>query len=311
MPFKRKWTRVARLASALACIAAICGSRTFAQTLEPRAYSNSPVGLNFLVAGYDYGKGEVGFDPSIPLTDAHITLNVEVFDYTRSFDAWGNSAKYDIVLPVVKLDGTALFDGEPRSRQANGLGDPLFKVAVNLYGSPAMSLPEFKDYHQDLIVGASLRVSAPLGQYDSTKLVNIGSNRWSFKPEIAFSQAEGPWTFDWYTGVTFYTENDDFFNGGTSKQDPLLSTQAHVMRAFSHGIWAALDATYYWGGRSTINGRLTDSLQANSRFGATLALPISRSMSIKLNAAAGTSARTGNNFNDVAIAWQYRWGAGL
>ena len=112
-------------------------------------------------------------------------------------------------------------------------------------------------------------------------------------------------------GANFYTTNNDFFNGGTIKQDPLYSLQAHVMRSFPHGIWVALDGTYYWGARTTVNDRQTDSLQANSRFGITIALPISVRQSIKLYSAAGTSSRTRNNFDNTGIAWQYRWGDGL
>lgn len=198
------------MAAAIGCLATIFGSRGWGQSLEPRSYSNTPVGLNFLLVGYDYGEGEVSFDPAVPLTDAHINLNTEVVAFNRSFDAWGDSAKYTIVLPVVDLDGSALFAGEPKSRQVTGIADPQFKVAVNLYGSPALSLPEFRNYHQDLIVGTSLQITAPLGQYNSSKLINIGSDRWSFKPELGLSKAVGPWTFDWYNSATFYTEKQQF-----------------------------------------------------------------------------------------------------
>jgi hypothetical protein len=87
--------------------------------------------------------------------------------------------------------------------------------------------------------------------------------------------------------------------------------QAHVVRNFPRGVWAAADATYYWGARTTINGRQTDTLQANSRFGLTVALPLNRRNSIKLYGGTGVSSRTHANFNDAGVAWQYRWGAGL
>jgi len=286
-----------------------CGAR--AQSMEPRAYSNTPVGLNFLLAGYDYGDGEVGFDPSLPITGAHLHTDTELIGFGHTLSLFGDAAKIDVALPLVSLGGSALVAGHPRERDIAGLGDPLFKFALNFIGAPAMSLKEFQDYHQDLIVGASLKVTAPYGQYDPTRVVNIGSNRWSFKPELGLSKALDPWTLDFYTGVTFYTAKNDFVNGGTVQQDDILSAQAHVMRSFSHGIWVALDATYYWGGRTTVNGVRTATLQANSRFGATVALPITHRQSIKLYTAVGTSARTASNFNDSGIFWQYRFGAGL
>lgn len=303
--------RVRATAAALLAATSVWASAAHAQSMEPRAYSNTPVGINFLLAGYDYGEGEVGFDPSVPITDAHLHTDTEIFAYGHTLSLWGDAAKIDVALPLVSLAGNALVAGQPRERDIAGLGDPIFKFALNFIGAPALSLKQFQDYHQDLIVGASLKITAPYGQYDSTRLVNIGSNRWSFKPELGISKAMDPWTFDLYTGVTFYTANNDFLNGGTVRQDDIFSAQAHVMRSFSHGIWVALDATYYWGGRTTVNDHRTDTLQANSRFGATVALPISRHQSLKLYTAAGTSTRTHSNFNDSGIFWQYRWGAGL
>ena len=151
----------------------------------------------------------------------------------------------------------------------------------------------------------------PWGQYDDTRLVNIGTNRWSYKPELGASKALGSWICDIYAGATFYTENNQFLETGTVQQDPIYSVQGHVVRNFALGVWAAADATYYWGGRTTVNGRRTDTLQANSRFGLTVALPLNRHNSIKVYGGTGISSRTHSNFNDVGLAWQYRWGAGL
>ena len=299
------------LAPAILCAFAVCPSHAWAQSMEPRAYSNTPVGLNFLLVGYDYGEGEAGFDPSVPITDAHLHTDTEFIGFGHTLGVWGDSAKLDVALPVVSLGGTALLGGRLRERDISGLGDPVFKFAINFFGAPALSLKEFQDYHQDLIVGAGLKVTAPFGQYDPTKLVNIGTNRWSFKPELAVSKALGPWTCELSTGVTFYTENNDLLNGGTLQQDPIYSAQGHVMYSFPHNIWLALDGTFYWGGRTTVNGMRSDTLQANSRFGTTLALPLTRRQSIKLYAAHGTSSRTHSNFSDAGIFWQYRFGAGF
>ena len=103
------------------------------------------------------------------------------------------------------LSGSASYRGDAVEREVDGFADPLFRLSVNFYGAPALTLPEFKSYEQDLIVGASLQVSVPAGQYDSTKLVNIGTNRWSFKPEIGASKALGPWTLELKAGATLFT----------------------------------------------------------------------------------------------------------
>ena len=192
-----------------------------------------------------------------------------------------------------------------------GFADPRFHFSLNLYGAPALSLPEFANYKQDIIIGASLRVAAPLGQYDSSKLVNIGTNRWSIKPELGISKALGPLTLDLAAGVTFYTDNDDFFGGHTREQASVYSVQGHLIYNFGRGVWGALDGTYYTGGRTTLDGREGNDLLESSRLGLTLSLLVSIHNSVKLYASTGVSTRTGSDFDAVGIAWQYRWGGGL
>ena len=281
------------------------------QDLEPRTYSNIPVGLNFLIAGYGYSVGGVVTDPSFPLEDGDVQIHSTVLAYARAVDVWGTSGKFDVVLPFAWVSGTATFRGQPRAREVSGLADPRFRFSVNLYGAPALSLQEFADYEQDLIIGASLQVSAPLGQYDSSKLLNIGTNRWSIKPEVGVSKALGPLTLELDAGVTFYTNNDDFLNGMTLEQDPIYAVQGHLIYNVGAGVWGALDATYYTGGRTTVDGVKGDTLQENTRLGLTVALPVNRYNSIKLYASTGVFARTGSNFNTGGIVWQFRWGGGL
>ena len=216
-----------------------------------------------------------------------------------------------MVLPYAWLSGSADVAGQPREREVSGFGDPRFRFSVNFYGAPALSLQEFAGYRQDLILGASLQVSAPLGQYDAEKLVNIGTNRWSIKPELGLSKAFGPLTLELAAGVSMYTDNHDFFGGKTRAQDPIYSLQGHVLYNLRSGIWAALDGTYYTGGRTTIDGVEGNDLQKNTRLGATVALPVNRHHSVKLYASTGVSTRTGSDFDAVGIAWQYRWGGGL
>ena len=282
-----------------------------AQEIEPRAYSNAPIGVNFLIAGYAYTEGAVPFDASLPIKNANLKTSSAVLAYARVLELWGQSAKFDAIVPYTWLSGSAEAAGEAVERNVAGFADPRFRLSVNLYGAPALTLKEFKDYEQDLIVGASLQVSVPSGQYDESKLVNIGTNRWSFKPEVGVSQALGPWTLEAQAAATFFTDNDDFFRGNTRSQDPLYSLQGHVIYGFRSGIWASFDVTYFNGGRTTINGKLNEDLQQNWRVGGTLAFPVDVHNSIKLYASSGVSARTDNNYDLIGIAWQYRWGAGL
>ena len=292
---------VAWLAAALSCEA---------QELEPRAFANTPVGMNFLILGYGYTQGDVTVDASAPIEDAKLTAHSAVLGYAHAFGVWGRSAKLDVVLPYAWVSGSAEVAGQRRDRYVHGLGDPRVRVSALLYGGPALTLAEFEDYQPDFIVGASLAVTLPVGQYDQDKIVNIGTNRWSFKPELGISKTFGPLTLELATSVTFYTDNNDFLGGGTLEKDPLYAVQGHAIYHTRFGLWAAVDVTYYTGGTTTVNGERGERPE-NLRVGATLALPIGRHHSVKLYGSTGAIARVGGDFTTVGVAWQFRWGGGL
>ena len=180
----------------VACTFVAGWSAACAQDIEPRAYSNAPVGANFLIAGYAYTQGGVAFDTALPVKNPQLKTSSAVFAYARVVNLWGKSGKLSAIVPYTWLSGSADYAGQTVQRQVDGLADSRFRLSVNLYGAPALRLKEFVDYKQDLIIGASLQVSAPTGQYDDSRLVNIGTNRWSFKPEVGVSKTLGPWTLE-------------------------------------------------------------------------------------------------------------------
>ncbi|MCI0667018.1 MAG: transporter, partial [Methylococcaceae bacterium] len=274
-------------------------------------YANTPVGMNFVIAGYSYTAGGVATDPALPIENTEVEVHSGLLAYARSLDVFGKSAKFNVVLPYARAVGSATALGAFRERTVSGFADPRFHFSVNFYGAPALSLEDFAHYRQDTIAGASLEVTAPGGQYDSDKLLNLGTNRWSIKPEAGISKALGPVILELDGGVRFYTDNDNFLNGKTREQAPIYSVQGHIIYSFGYGIWAAVDGTYYTGGRTTIDGIKGNNLQQNSRLGATLALPVNRYNSVKLFFSTGVSARTGSNFDTAGIAWQTRFGGGL
>ena len=289
----------------------LCAATAAAQDLEPRSYANTPIGMNFAIAGYAYSSGEVTADSSVPLEDGRVRINYAALAYARSLDVFGSSGKIDVIVPYAWESGSATFAGEAASRSVRGLGDPRVRFSVNFYGAPATSLEEFASYQQDLIVGASLQVLAPLGQYEQDKLLNVGNNRWAFKPEIGISKSWAPLIVELSLAGAFYTDNHDFLDGNVREQDPVYSAQLHAIYAFRSGIWGALDFTYYRGGESTIDGVTNDDTQRNTRVGATLALPLNRHNSIKLYGSKGTSVRFGGRYDTIGAAWQVRWGGGL
>jgi hypothetical protein len=296
----------------LAIAAALMVARPAAsQSIEPRAFSPAPTGVNFLIVGYAATQGGLSFDPAIPVTDAKIDSTGPILAYARSLDILGRSGKIDVIVPAGRLHGSAVFQGQPVARTVDGVADPLVRLSVALYGAPALTPAEFRNYRADLVVGASVQVSVPVGQYDTDRLLNIGTHRWQVKPEVGVSKALGPWTLELTGAVTLFGDNDDFFGGVTRSQRPLWSGQSHLVYSFRSGAWAAFDATYFTGGQTRLGEVLQNDLQENWRLGGTLALPVDRRKSLKFKASSGVSARTGNNFDQVAVAWQHRWGGGL
>jgi hypothetical protein len=282
-----------------------------AQELEPRAYSNVPVGLNFLVAGYSYLEGEVATDPALPIENAELSVHGPVLAYSRALDVAGKSARVEVVMPYGVLSGSADVAGQPRFREISGLWDPRLRFSINLFGAPALAVREFAGYRQDWIVGASLQLTLPLGQYDADRVVNLGTNRWTVKPEVGVSKAVGRWIFEGAAGVSFYSDNDEYLEVQTRAQEPVYSIQAHVVYTFPSRIWVAIDSTFYDGGEAELDGVPSRRTVQASRLGATLSVPFNARNSLKLSLASGVAVRTGGDFDIVGVSWQYRWGGGL
>lgn len=289
----------------------LLSTHAYAGDIEPRTYANTPVGINFIIAAYAHSKGGVSFPAAVPIDDAQLKINTSILAYARALDVFGKSGKIDFIMPYSELSGSALVGGQTLEREISDLHDPRIRFSVNFYGAPALSMKEFLNYQQDLLIGASVQVSAPIGQYDPERLINLGNNRWFIKPDIGISKAFGPLTLEATSSVTFFSDNKDYFGGKTLEQAPLYTAQLSAIYSFDNGVWLALGAVYDYGGRTTIDGIRSDNIQSNSRFGATLAFPVNRYNSIKLNASTGVSTRTGSDYDLYGVAWQYRWGNDL
>jgi hypothetical protein len=278
------------------------------QELEPRSYTNLPVGQNFLGIGYAYSDGELNVAPGVPLEDAKLTLKGTVAGYVRSLDLWGKSGKVDVLWGRACIDGEAIFQGRPARADRCGTVDPALRLTYLFYGAPALSLGEFMKSQTNRVIGASLKVSAPLGDYNNENLINSGSNRWMFKPEIGISNSWGKWSAEASLAGSFYTDNEKFFGDSTLAQDPLYQVQLHVIYQLKRGRWISLNGNYFWGGRTEQDGVRKDDEQRNSRLGVTFALPLSAQHSLKFFANRGVITRIGNESDTFGLLWQYRWG---
>jgi hypothetical protein len=278
-----------------------------AQELEPGAYWPIPVGLNIATVVNSFNWGDLAFDPSAPIDEASARIDTVAFAFTRALAVAGRSTNLGVVLPVIGGHVEGLYLGEPAEVGRFGLGDPRVRFAMNLYGAPAMIPKAFAGYRQRMLVGVSITVVPPLGQYDSTKLINLGTNRWSFKPELGFSRSRGKWVFEGMAGVWLFTDNTDFVGGRTREQDPIVATQAHVTYRFTPQRWLAGDANYFTGGRTTIGGKENLDLQRNSRIGATFSSALTRHQAIRVSVSRGAFTTIGADFTSIAVGYNYAW----
>lgn len=278
-----------------------------AQELEPRTYSPSPTGTNFVGLAYNRLTGDVLTDPSLPISHVEAQINTVALGYVRTFGLADHTASLGIVIPGVSGDLSGNVIDAPTAIHREGMGDVRLRFALNLVGNPAMSPEEFAKRTPETSIGVSLTMSAPTGQYTSSRLVNIGTNRWSFKPEIGLMQPWGKWFVEASVGAWIFTTNHDYYGGKTRSQDPLMTAQLNGGYTFGPGLWLAAAIGYATGGRTSLNGIDDDNRQSNARYGLTLSVPFARGWSAKLALTNGLVTRVGGDYKGVSLAIQYHW----
>jgi hypothetical protein len=283
-------------------------SAALAQELEPRTYSNTPVDVNLLVAGYAYSSGNVLLDPTLPIEDLDGKLNILLLGYARTFSLLGSNAKFKTFVPYAFGDWKGEFDGVPTERDARGFGDIRLKLEWNFFGAPALDSKEFAAWQQKTIVGGSLLVVTPTSDYSSDKLLNLGSNRWSIRPELGVSRAFGKWSAELIANVWLFGDNDNFFGGRTLKQEPLYVAKTHLIYTLRPGFWFGLSLGLGRGGQSKVDGESRATEQENFRYGVHVAYPLSKYHGLSASYASAKNQGAGTEFNVFALGYKYAWG---
>jgi Putative MetA-pathway of phenol degradation len=300
----------------ISCIALFGGaSFVFAQDLAPRAYLITPLHGNAITVTDSFYTGNILLDGTAPITGATASTSISILTVYHTLSFFGRSANVVIGLPygVGNFHGTIL--GAEKNAYRSGLMDGVFRFSVNLKGGPAMTAAEMQKWKQKTILGVSLKVLAPTGQYDPTKLVNLGQNRWAFKPELGYSHRWGHWVLDGYGAVWFYTTNPEFFSHnefypGTRSQaeSPVGAFEGHLSYDIRSRFWVSLDGNYWHGGETSQNGiSNSNTIQKSSRIGATISIPLNKYQSLKFSYNNGAYINYGGNYQNVSVAWQYSW----
>ncbi|MGC1293602.1 MAG: transporter, partial [Alloacidobacterium sp.] len=300
----------------LSAAIALCSLHVLsAQDLRPRAYVVTPVHWNAVIVGYAFNDGSIFFGTVLPITNASGRYSVPNLSYYHSLSFFKRSANFTATLPYVVGTFQGEVQGNEQSIYRSGLADSIFRFSVNLLGGPAMLPKDFVKWRQKTILGASIQVVAPTGQYYPSHLINPGSNRWGFKPELGYSGRRGNWILDAYGGVWLFTANNNYLTGSefskrqnTLTEAPVGALEMHLSYDVKPRLWASVDGNYWYGGKTTVNDAIkTGTLQANSRIGGTLSVPFTKHQSVKFSYSDGELARIGGTFQTVSFAWQYSW----
>lgn len=286
-----------------------------AQDLAPRAYIITPLHTNAVTLTYSIYSGGISFEGTVPITDSSAKISVPVLSVTHSMRFLGRTANITASIPygIGNFHGNVI--GADTNAYRSGLLDSSFRFSVNLKGGPAMDLEDFLQWRQKTLLGVSLKVVSPTGQYDARRLINYGANRWGLKPELGLSRRWNHWVLDTYGGVWLFTSNPKFFsqnqyNPGITiqSQSPIGVFEGHLSYDVKPRLWGSLDGNFWFGGRTSLNGVENHStVQRNSRIGATVSVPISRHQSLKFSYNRGAYIKYGGDFSNISVAWQYSW----
>lgn len=275
------------------------------QDLEPRAYASVPKGINVLAFGYGVNVGNVLTDASLPVKDFKITTQILALNYIHSFGLAKKLARIQVSLPLADMHGKLKLNDEDVTGTRTGFADMRIRFGVNLSGSPALEKKDFRHYQEKTIFGVSFVTSVPTGKYYEDKMINIGNNRWAFKPEMGVSRRFKHVYAEAYFGTWFYTNNTEYMTNKVLKQKPTVTLQGHASYYFKNQMWVGLNTNWYKVGATTIDGVVSSDVMDDWRIGATFSSPISKTQSLRLQLHTGVLSNIGLNYDSVTLAYQH------
>jgi hypothetical protein len=292
--------------------AALCGV-TQAQDLEPRRWSHLPTGLNVLGVATGWTDGDIAFDPVLLIEEGTFDLWVAGVGYARSFELFGKSARFDFNAPYARGRWEGLVDGVDTVVRRQGFMDPTMRFSINLYGAPPLRGKEYIQYRREhpveTTIGVAVAVVLPFGDYNDQKLINLGNNRFTVRPQLGVLHQHNKWQFELTGSVFLHQDNDEFWGGNELKQDPLLFTQGHIIYSFKSGWWASASVGYAYGGESHINGVPKSDDRRTLYTALSLGVPINAHQSLKFSYfTSDTHISVGSNFDALIAAWSINWG---
>lgn len=289
-------------------LVSLFGANLFAQDIEPRRWTPMPLGIHVFGVGYVNTNGDIFFDPLLQAEDVTVKVNSFVLQYVQPFKLGNRLARLDVTLPYSFARWDGLLAEVPTTVKRNGFSDPRLRLSLNLIGPKAIGLKEMMEYMKshptNTIVGVSIAVTLPLGQYFDEKILNLGSNRFIFRPQIGMVHNWGKWSYELTGSVFLYTNNNNFANGKTKKQDPIFALQTHLIRRFNPKIWASLSFGYGLGGQSIVNNQPNNDARGNLLVSPAFGYSLTKRQAIKVAfLRLETLKDIGADTNTFVIAW--------
>jgi hypothetical protein len=288
-----------------------CPGLLRAQFTDPRTYSNNPVGINQLSLGYVYARANASIDSSLIIAGAKLNLNVGILDYTRGVSFFHRFAWVEASVPLAGLKGAVT--GTTVQGSVTGAGDSSYVFGALLKGGPALSLHEFPSYEPTTTLGVSVTITAPTGLYHANRVLNLGSDRWSFKPEIAVSHPFGRnhhWEVDGYANAYFFTDNTSYHGREILRQQSIPGLEGHLSYSFTSSVWASVDTRYSFRGDTLVDGTDQDNSQRNFTLGSEVGVSLSPQHSLLFSFAKVLLHQNSPAYTGFAIKYIHTWGRG-
>ncbi len=283
-----------------------------AQELEPQRWRYLPVDTNFVTASYIRNDANIALDPVLGIEDATMSLDTWAVSYLRTFELLGKSAQIRIVQPWQDGSWSGMVNDSPVATRRRGLADTELRLAVHLLGAPPLEGKAYAAYRAsrpiETVAGIALSVQVPTGEYMDDKLINLGTNQFTFRPEIGIVHDRGRWSFEASGMVSFYTDNNSYFNGNKLEVDPLYFVQGNILYRFQPNLWVAAGAGYTIGAESTVNGVENDDRRENILLGAAVGYSVVPWLGVTLKYIRSDSQREiGTDSNRYIVSLSTFW----
>ena len=267
------------------CLSVLTATLSFAEEIEPRRWAHLPINSNFLGTSYIYTKADIAFDPLLKIEDAESRIHAWAAKYIRTFTLFDKSARIGVAQAYLKGEWSGLLDNIPKKIKRSGWSDTLIRFAINLYGAPPLQGEKYLQYRSskksETIIGAAVSVQIPTGKYMNDRLINLGTNRFTFRPQVGIVHNYEKWSAEVTGTVAIFTDNTDFFNGQTLKQDPFYTLNSHVIYNFNRAMWGGVSFGIDFGKESTVDGIKKNDKKENLAWVISYGYSINERLSLK------------------------------